>query len=144
MENQLLQNRISQRISNSILAKKTSTSSACKSLGVMLGKHFIIKNYIKQICRTTHFNLCNIGAIRTLLSDNVAAQLVESLIISKLDYCTSLLYGLTYTSFVHLQSVQSSAARIVTHSQTLVHTVTPVLRSLHWLLIKPHVILKIF
>ena len=66
-------------------------SVACKSLGVMTDQHCDMD---RHTCRTAHFHLCNISAIRDLLTKEAAAQLVHSLVTSRLDYRDSLLYGL--------------------------------------------------
>ena len=54
-----------------------------------------------------------------------------SLIHSRLDYCNSLLTGPKY-QLKRLQSVQNSAAKVVTKSKKLDHII-PVLNDLHWL-----------
>ena len=88
-------------------------TSKCKSLGVMLDDHFDMDAQIKNICRSAHFHLRNIRAIRPLLPDSAAAQLVHSLVTSRLDYCNSLLNGVPGYRIHPLQRVQNIAARIV-------------------------------
>ena len=119
------------------------SSSACKSLGVMFDKHFSMESHIKQICKATHFHLPNIGAIRCLLADNAAAQLIRFLITSRLDCCNAILYALPDSRIAPQQCVQNIVARIVTRSQTL-SIITSILKPLHWLLIKPRVMFIIF
>ena len=57
---------------------------------------------------------------------------VHGLVISRLDYCNSSLYGVPKRTLNRLQRVQNAAARIITRTSRSVH-ITPVLRSLHWL-----------
>ncbi|KAI4888428.1 hypothetical protein NFI96_000912, partial [Prochilodus magdalenae] len=57
--------------------------------------------------------------------------LVQSLVISRLDYCNSLLAGLPLRAVRPLQLVQNAAARLIFNLPKFTH-VTPLLRSLHW------------
>ena len=58
--------------------------------------------------------------------------MVQSLVTSRLDYSNGLLYGIPKSEVSILQSVQNSAARIVTKTAPREH-ITPVLKELHWL-----------
>jgi len=59
-----------------------------------------------------------------------------------LDYCNSLLYGVSDGLLQRLQSVQNAAARLVTGARLSDH-ITPVLRQLHWLPVRQRVTFKI-
>jgi len=73
-----------------------------------------------------HIHICH------LLSMELASTLVRSLILTRLDYCNSLLHG-SLTSSIHtLQRVQNNAARIVLQASRRCHA-NPLLRQLHWL-----------
>ena len=63
-------------------------------------------------------------------------------IISKLDYCNSLLYGCGKTQLKKLQYVQYTAARIVTQTRKFDH-ITLVLLDLHWLPVSYRIVFKI-
>ena len=70
--------------------------------------------------------------IRRLVSKDVIAQLVSTIILSRLDYCNALSAGLPCATIEPLQRVQNAAARLVLNLR-LCDPVTPALKELHWL-----------
>ena len=54
---------------------------------------------------------CRFGRVRSLLTLKSANAIVVCLILSKLDYCNSLLAGLPQTQIKRLQAVQNAVAR---------------------------------
>ena len=60
------------------------------------------------------------------------AMLTHAFVTSRLDYCNSLLHGISKSLITRLQHVFNSAARIVSKTKMCNH-ITPVLKSLHWL-----------
>ena len=79
--------------------------------------------------------------MRSLITKDAAAQLVHSLVTSRIDYCLSLLYGIPKCKTDNLQRILHVAARIVTCSSP--EHITPVLKSLHWLPVKFRISFKI-
>jgi len=61
-----------------------------------------------------------------------ARTAVQAFICCRLDYCNSLLYGMSDGLFRKIQSIQNAAARLVTGTRRCDH-ITPVLRQLLWL-----------
>ncbi|XP_037648071.1 uncharacterized protein LOC119501650 [Sebastes umbrosus] len=59
-----------------------------------------------------------------------------------IDYCNSLLYGISNTSINKLQLVQNAAARLLNHTKSW-HHITPVLKDLHWLPVSHRISYKI-
>ena len=117
-------------------------SSSCKSHGVMLDEHFSMDTQISSICRSTHFHIRNIGTIRDLLPTAAAAQLVPSLVTSRLDYCNALLLGIPAYKIQRLQRMHNIAARVVARPDRD-HDIDEVLESLHWLPVKYRILYKV-
>ena len=73
--------------------------------------------------------LRQIGHIRKYLTTDATKSLVNSLVISRLDYCNALLNGVPKTILGRFQTFQNTAARIITRTSRYEH-ITPVL---HWI-----------
>ncbi|KAI4899454.1 hypothetical protein NFI96_009143 [Prochilodus magdalenae] len=103
-----------------------------RSLGVILDGQLSFSAHIANLTRSCRFLLYNIRRIRPFLSQEAIQLLVQSLVISRLDYCNSLRAGLPLRVIRPLQLVQNAAARLIFNLLKFTH-VTPLLRSLHWL-----------
>ena len=86
--------------------------------------------------------LRNIGKSRQCLSFDSAKLLCLSLVISKIDYCNSLLIGCPQYLLDKVQRIQNTAARIVTRCRRSTH-ISPFLKDLHWLPVRQRVQYKI-
>ena len=117
-------------------------SSNVRDLGVIFDQFLSFDDYISFVCRSTHFHLRNIGRIRHLLYHHATAQLIHALILTRLDYCNSVLYNLPKSSILRLQRIQNQAARILTRTPRRDH-ITEVLIDLHWLRIEERIVYKI-
>ena len=69
-------------------------------------------------------------------------MLVHSLVTSRIDYCNSLLYGVSQCDLLKLQREQNATARLVCCESKYCH-ITPILYNLHWLPVKYRIWFKI-
>ena len=67
---------------------------------------------------------------------------VNSLVISRLEYCNSLLNDIPKYQRDKLQRIQNTAARMITGARSSDH-ITPLLKSLHWLPVEARIHFKI-
>jgi len=75
-------------------------------------------------------------------SEDAMKTMVQAFVISRLDCCNTLCYGITNELTRSLQSVQNAAARLVTETRRCDH-ISPVLHQLHWLPVRQRVVFKI-
>ncbi len=106
-------------------------SSLVRNLGVIFDDQLTFKDHIAKTARSCRFVLHNIRKIRPFLTQH-AAQLVQALVISRLDHCNALLSGLPSCTIKPLQMIQNAAARLVFSKPKRAH-VTPHCISLNWL-----------
>ena len=117
-------------------------SPSAPNLGVIMDETLSYDDHVMKVCKSSFFHLRNISRIRKYLTQKSVEVIIHALITTKLDYCNSLMYGLPKRLLSKLQSVQNSAARIVTLSRRHDH-ITPRLIQLHWLPVHYRIIFKI-
>ena len=121
---------------------KIKPSAVVRNLGASFDSRMNMMNHVNSVCRSSYAQLRQIGHIRQYITCDATKSLVNSLVTSRLDYCNSLLYKLPKTTLNKLQTVQNTAARIITKTPRASH-ITPVLKELHWLPVESRVQYKI-
>ena len=88
------------------------------------------------------YHLRNIAFIRKYVDESSMRKLIHNHVISRLDYCNSLYYGLPNYQLKKLQYIMNWAARLI-KGVARRDRITPVLIELHWLPIKARIMFKI-
>ena len=107
-------------------------SKTVKILGVTFDDGMTLKQHISNTCRSSYMQLRKNKSIRQYLTTNAVKTLVQSVVISRLDYCNSTYIGLPTTTTHKLQLSHNAAARIINKTRRHEH-ITPILQELHWL-----------
>ena len=110
-------------------------SPSVRNLGITLDSTLSLHQHVMNVCRVAYFELRRINSIRNFLSVDAVGTLVCSLVLSRLDCCSSLLVGLPRCLVERLQGVQNAAARSILRTPRLEH-ISPLLQNLHWLPVK--------
>ena len=117
-------------------------SDSVRSLGVILDSTMSFDHHVDTVCKAAFYHTRALRRIRKFItiadSKNIAAAVVGS----RLDYCNSLLYGVSGSNLNKLQRVQNSLARIVLSSD-IRSNAKQNLADLHWLPIRARVHYKI-
>ena len=79
---------------------------------------------------------------RRVLTEDATKTVMQSLVMSPLDYCNALLIGIQQDLIAKLQRLQNSATRLVSRARKFEH-ITPVCMKLHWLPIKFRIQFKV-
>ena len=103
-----------------------------RNLEITILSNTTMDKHVTNICRSAYAELRRISSTCHLLTVNATKTPLSAFVLSKLDYCNSLLCGSPQFILDKLQRGQHSAARLVMKSQKCDH-VQPLLRSLHWL-----------
>ena len=122
----------------SLEASPIQFSDSVRNLGVIFDNNLTFKEHILKTCRTAYNEIRRISSIRHYLSTNTTKTLVISLVLSRLDYCNSLLSGCPQSLIKLLQQVQNSAAKLIFKARKYEHC-SPLLKKLHWLPIEQRI-----
>ena len=106
-----------------------------KNLGLTLDCHLTMNAHVSNIARTCYFELRRLASIRRFLTSTATATLVSAFVLSRIDYCNSLLFGCTHDVTSHLQRIKNYVARVFL-CLPMSSSITIHLKSLHWLPVK--------
>ena len=112
-------------------------SAVCnvRNLGTWFNNHLSIKTAINKTCQSGLYHLHNMGRIKRFLSSEDRKSIVQEIVMSRIDYCNSLLYGVAATNLSKFQRVQNAAVWLVCSLWRHEHATSSFI-CLHWLLIK--------
>ena len=106
-----------------------------KFFGFTLDCHLTMNAHVSNIARTCYFELRRLVSIRRFLTSTATATLVSAFVLSRIDYCDSLLFISTHDETSNLQRIQNYAVRIILRLPKS-SSITIHLKSLHWLPVK--------
>ena len=98
--------------------------------------------HINDTCKNILLSIKCSGCTRKYVSQESFKKLVHALVLSRLDYANSLLYGATRSDLDKLQRTMNSAARLTTGIKKY-ELISDALRNLHWLPIECRIKFKI-
>ena len=78
---------------------------SAKNLGFTLNCHLTMNEHVSNISRTRYSELRRLAPIRRFLTSIATATLVSAFVLSRIDYCISLLFGSTHDVTSHLQRI---------------------------------------
>ena len=96
----------------SISSDPIAPQLSCRNLGAHFDQQLSMSSNINMICKSSYFHLRNISSIRSFLDVRTTETIVHAFVTSRIDYCNSLLFGITKQNLLKLQRVQNCAARI--------------------------------
>ena len=99
-------------------------------------------SHINSVCKSVHFHIRDLRRIRRFLTQSSCHHAVRSLVLSRIDYANTLLYGVREVDLKHLQRLQNKAAHLVFACGRQQNS-SDLLRSLHWLPVRERIKYKI-
>ena len=112
------------------------------NLGFFLDRLLKNSNQVNRLTAGLFNQLRNISRIWPRITYQSAQTIVQALILSKLNYCNSLLVGTANTHLDKLQLILNMACRVIFNLHKYDH-VSNQLKSLHWLKVHERIVYKI-
>ena len=92
-----------------------------RDLGVQLDSHLTVRDHIAKITSSCFYHLRRLRQLRRIADQPMLQRLVSSFVLSRIDYCNSVLAGLPHTTLAPLQRVLHAAVRLVAGLGPRVH-----------------------
>ncbi len=96
-----------------LCASTITLSKTTRNLGAVIDDPLNFSDDIAKTAQSCRFTVYNIRKSRPFLSEHAIQQLVQALVLSRLDYYSALLAGLPASSIKSLQLIQNAVARFV-------------------------------
>ena len=96
-------------------------SKSVRALEVTMDSTMSFDRHVDNICKSSFCHIRALWRIRKLLTIPDIKTVATAVVSTRLDYCNSLLYGVTDCNINKLQRVQNSLARLVTNSSMRCH-----------------------
>ena len=123
-------------------AESSSITSSARNLGVYFDSKLNFDEHVNRVVRSCNSTLVNLWRVGSKLSRKLRTTLVSSLVLSKMDFCNSLLAGITKKNLTKLQKVQNASARFV-YGQRRWQGATKLRKQLHFLPVAERIEFKI-
>ena len=116
----------------SVAGDEVLRTSCIKYLGVHMDGELKLHKHITEKCKIASYNLYSIRCIRESLTVDACKQVVQSLVISHLDYCNLIFMGIPEKEINRMQKIQNSEACLILNRSRW-SSATSALKDLHWL-----------
>lgn len=129
---------LSLQIGNTTIPPNTTV----RNLGFIIDTHLTMEQHIQHVCRNCFFYLKAISRQRYFMDKHSSLMLMQAFILSRIDYCASLLASATSKQETHMQRVLNYAVRVVerlTRRESVKHHQ----HTIGWLPIKQRFLLRI-
>ena len=99
--------------SNAIGDAQIPLKRSVTNLGLPFDSHLTMNAHVSTIARKCYFELLRLASIRRLPTSTTTATLASTFVLSRTDYCSSLMFGSTHDVTSHLQRIQYYSARVI-------------------------------
>ena len=128
-----------------ILGNPLTPVENVRSLGVIFDASFTFSKHVSSICKSCFYHIRDFARIRRYLGRSTSIAVANALVGSRIDYCNSILDGVSVRDLKRLRSVQYALCRIINRtSRYSKEHMSPHLKALHWLPVEHRISFKWF
>ena len=99
-------------------------SESVRNLGVLIDSTLSYGAHINAISKSANLYLRKIRHIRNYCSPNITKRLLNALVLSRIDYCCSLFYGIKNSEVIKIDRIIRSSVRLVHRLKRRDHALT--------------------
>ena len=96
-------------------------SAVVNDLGVLLDSQLSMADHIAALSRSCVFYMRQLRSIKLSLMPDAMRMLIHAFVSSQLDYCNSILAGVSSQLLQKLQVIQNAATRLITGARMCDH-----------------------
>ena len=113
-------------------------------MGVQLDNELKMSSHVQNVTRSCFYQLRQLRSVRKALPIDSIKLLIQALILTRVDYCNSALYGAPSVVLNRLQSVLNASARLIAQRSKFDHISAYMRDELHWLPITERIEYKLW
>jgi hypothetical protein len=122
-----------------ICGSEVSISQSVRDLGIIIDRSLTFHQHINKMTAAAFSYIHIIGRWRQSLPLSVRILLIHALVLSRINYCSSLLQGVASTSLKRLQHIINTSIRMASGKKRE-ESIQPELKKLGWLPIQQHIL----
>ncbi len=112
-----------------------------KDLGITLDSYLNYNEHIQALSSSCLSKLGQISRVKHIFDESTLAKIIDTLVISKINYCASVWSNTSDMNIKKIQLIQNCAARLITGLSKYDH-ISSTLDSLNWLPMKEHLLYR--
>ena len=117
--------------------------SSVVDLGVIIDQELKMNAHVGIMTRSCFYRLHQLRTIHQSLSDNATQMLIHSFVVTRVDYCNSVLSGITIVQTDRVQRILNAAAHLLLRIPKFAPMAALIRDHLHWLLATQRIRFKI-
>ena len=114
------------------ISKNLIPVTEVKNLGMFLDSHLSYKKHVQALSSSCISELGQINRVKHLFDQKTLAMIIDTLVMSKINYCSSVWSNTSEGNIEKIQSIQNYAARIISGVQKF-HHITPTIYKCTWM-----------